>query len=149
VESALQRREGESLGRISNRWRTQEHKDSSPLDDRSSTRLEAVLGVVEAGAREPEQLRVERKGLDRDKPARDTSTKRYLRSTTSQAEARASRDTSARRAKRQCHAHENVRCRPAKQVSAEHRQAARPPKIPKAPEPKLLFSLLLVSSEDF
>ncbi len=146
MPSVLQLREAESRGRLSNRWRTQEHRDSSPQGDRSSTKLAAVLGVVEAETREPEQLPAERKGLDRDKPARDTNTKRHLRSTTSRAEARASRDTSARRAKRRYRARESPR---ANQVSVEQIQAVPQPTIQKAAEPKLFFSLLLISLENF
>jgi len=99
VESVLQLWEEESPGRFSNRWHTREHKDSSPEGDRSSTKLAATLGVVEAGTQEPEQLLEECRHLDKDKPAPDTSTIRHLRSTTSRAEARAGRETSALRAK--------------------------------------------------
>ncbi len=76
MESVLQRREEESPGRFSNRWRTQEHKDNSPQGDHSSTKLGAVLGAVEAGTEGPPgQLPEEYRGLDKDKPASDTSTK--------------------------------------------------------------------------
>jgi hypothetical protein len=105
-----------------------------------------MLGVVAVGTEEPEQLPEECKGLDRDRPVRDTSTKRHLRSTTSRAGARASRDTSALHAKRRYRADESPR---AKQVSAEQIQAVPQPTIQKAAEPKSVFSLLLVSSKDF
>ena len=108
--------------------------------------LAATPGVAAAGMGEPGQLPEECKGLDRDRQAGDTSTKRYLRSTTSRAEARASRDTSALRAKRRYRADESRR---AKQVLAERKQAVPPPTIQKAAEPKLLFSLFRVSLEDF
>jgi hypothetical protein len=146
VPSGLQFREEELRGRLSNRCRTQEHRDSSPQGDRRSTKLAALLGAVAAETREPEQLPEEYKGLDKDKPAPDTNTKRQARSTTSRVEAHASRDTSARRAKRRYRAHESRR---AKLVSAEQIQAAPQPTIQKAAEPKLLFSLLLISLEDF
>jgi hypothetical protein len=100
VESVLQWREEEELpGRLSNRWRTQEHKDSSPEGDHNSTKFAATFGVVEAGTREPEQLPEECRDLDKDKPAPDTNTIRHLRSTTSPAASRASHDTNALRAK--------------------------------------------------
>ena len=38
-------REGELPGRPSNRWSTQEHKDSSQRADRNNTKLEARPGV--------------------------------------------------------------------------------------------------------
>lgn len=98
------------------------------------------------GREEPEQLPEECTGLDRDRPVRDTSTKPHLRSTTTRAEARASRDTSALHAKRRYRGDESPR---AKQVSAEQIQAVPQPTIQKAAEPKSLFSLLLVSSKDF
>jgi hypothetical protein len=90
----------------------------------------------------PEQLLEECKGLGRDRQARDTSTKRQPRSTTSRAEGRASRDTSGRRAKRRYRADESRR---AKQVSAERKQAAPQPTIQKAAELESFFSLFRVS----
>ena len=81
MKSVLQLWEKELPGRFSNRWRTQEYKDNSPEGDRSSTKLAATFGVVEAATREPEQLPEECRHLDKDKPAQDTSTIRHLRST--------------------------------------------------------------------
>jgi len=144
VESVLQLWEEESPGRFSNRWHTREHKDSSPQGDHNSTKFAATFGVVEAGTREPEQLPEECRHLDKDKPAPDTNTMRHLRSTTSRAEARASRETSVLRAKRRYRAHESRR---ANQVSAEQIQVAPQLTIQKAVKPKLLSSLLLVSSK--
>lgn len=107
----LQRREAESPERLSSRCRTQKHKDSSPPGDRSSTKLAAALGVVEAGTREPEQLPEERRDLDKDKPEPDTNTRNYLQSTTSPAGSRASRETSALPAKRRYRADESRRAK--------------------------------------
>lgn len=61
-EPTLQGLEAEWPELPSNQSSTPERKDNSPQADRSSTKLEARLGVVGAGAREPEQLRAERKG---------------------------------------------------------------------------------------
>jgi len=148
VESVLQRREEESPGRFSNRWRTQEHKDNSPQGDHSSTKLGAVLGVVEAGTKGPPgQLPEECRDLDKDKRAQDTSTINHLRSTTIRADSRASRETSALRAKRRYRVHESRRANQV-QVSPDQEQAARQPTIQPTAEAKLFFSSLLVSSKD-
>jgi hypothetical protein len=101
--------EGELRVLLSNRWRTQEHKDNSPQGDRNSTRSAEGIGVV--GEREePGQLREECRGLDRDKPVQDTSTIHRPRSTTSRADSRATHETSVLRARRRYRVHENGRC---------------------------------------
>ena len=109
-------RKGELPAQPSNRWRSQEHRDSSQRVDRNNTKLEARPGVEREAKREPGQLPEEYKGLDRDRPGSDTNTMRDPQSTTNRSDFHAIRETSARCAKRRYRAHENVRCRRAKQV---------------------------------
>jgi hypothetical protein len=100
----------------SNRWRIQEHRDSSLQAGRNSTRSGVELGVEQVVQGEPGQLPEEHRGWDRDKSAQDTSTIQDLRSTTNRADSRAIRDTSALRAKRRYRVHGNGRCRHASRV---------------------------------
>src|SRR5262245_63305510 len=93
-------------GLPSNRWRTLEHKDNSPQDDRNSTRSGEGIEVV--GERTgPGQPPEECRDWDRDKLALDTNTMQDPRSTTNRSGFHAIRETSARRAKRRHRAHEN------------------------------------------
>ena len=115
--------QGELLGQPSSRYRIQEHKDNSPKGDRNNTKLKARLGVEQEAQRGPGQLPEEYKGMDRDRPGPDTNTMRHPQATTSPADYHAIRETSARRAKRRYCAHENVRCRRAKQVQVSPDQA--------------------------
>ena len=114
----MQAREQESPELLSTRWRILEHKGNSPRGDRNNTKLAASFAVAQEGKRGPAQLPEECRGRDKDRSAWDTSTMQDLRSTTNQAESRAIRETSVHRAKRQYRAHENDRCRRAKQVQA-------------------------------
>ena len=114
----MRAREQESPELLSNRWRTLEHKDNSPQDDRNNTKLAASFAVAREGKRGLAQLPEGCRRRDKDRSAQDTSTMQDLRSTTNQAESRAIRETSAHRAKQRCRAHENDRCRRAKQVQA-------------------------------
>lgn len=133
----------------SNRWHTQEHRGNSPRVDRNSTRSGEAIGVVVEWA-EPGQLPEECRDWDRDKLAPDTSTRQDPRSTTSRADSHANHGTSDRHARRRYRAHENVRSRRAKKVLVSPDQAkALPPIIQKTIEPKLFFSLLLISLGDF
>jgi len=118
VVESMRAREQESPELLSNRWRTLEHKDNSPQDDRNNTKLAASFAVVREGKRGLAQLSEGCRARDKDRSAQDTSTMQDLRSTTNQAESRAIRETIARRAKQLCRAHENDRCRRAKQVQA-------------------------------
>src|SRR5262249_29460624 len=122
-----------------------EHKDNSPQGDRNSTKLAASFAVAQVGKREPAQPPEACRRRDKDRSAQDTSTMRDLRSTTNQAEARAIRETSARRAKRRCRAHENDRFRRATQVQAspEQERAMQSPSVKQTREPECIFSLLL------
>ena len=131
-------REQESPELLSNRWRTLERKDNSPQGYRNSTKLAANFAVAREGKREPAQLPEACRRRDKDRSAQDTSTMRDLRSTTNQAEARAIRETSARRAKRRCRAHENDRCRRAKQVQAspDQKWAMQSPPVKQTGEPE-------------
>jgi hypothetical protein len=107
-------REEELPGQLSTHLDNQARKDSSQQADCSNTKSEVGLGVAEEAGREPEQRQAACRGWDRDRPGPDTSTMRHPRSTTSRADARASRGTSARYAKRRYRAHD--RCRRATRV---------------------------------
>ena len=134
----MRAREQESPELLSNRWHTLEHKDNSPQGDRNSTKLAASFAVAQEGKREPAQLPEACRRRDKDISATDTSTMQDLRSTTNQAESRAIRETSARRAKRRCRAHENDRFRRAKQVQAspDQERATQSPSVKQTKEPK-------------
>src|SRR4029434_8577182 len=109
-------REGEFPAQPSNRYRIQEHKDNSPEDDRSSTKLEARRGVEQEAKREPGQLPEEYKGSDRDRQEPDTNTMRDPPFTTNRSDSPPIREHSGGPAKRRYRAHENVRYRRAKKV---------------------------------
>src|SRR5262249_13730195 len=100
----------------------------------------AVAGEGKGGlAQLPEGCR----RRDKDRSAQDTSTMQDLRSTTNQAESRAIRETSAHRAKQRCRAHENDRCRRAKQVQAspDQERATQSPSLKQTKKPNGIFSL--------
>ena len=134
----MRAREQESPELLSNRWHTLEHKDNSPQDDRNNTKLAASFAVAREGKQGLAQLPEGCRALDKDRSAQDTSTMQDLRSTTNQAESRAIRETSARRAKRRCRAHENDRFRRAKQVQAspDQERATQSPSLKQTKKPK-------------